>query len=111
MTTTRKDEIFKNFWNQNDRFASLLNTVLFEGKHMIRPEELSDSANGETLNVCTETAGEMNTVVKKTGHGAEFVLTGIEDRRDMPLQLLYQDSIRISERVPENPKRTGRKQR
>ena len=49
----------------------------------------------------------MNTVVKKTGHGAEFVLTGIEDRRDMPLQLLYQDSIRISERVPENPKRTG----
>ena len=53
----------------------------------------------------------MNTVVKKTGHGAEFVLTGIEDRRDMPLQLLYQDSIRISERVPENPKRTGREQR
>lgn len=88
-TTTRKDEIFKKFWNQNDRFASLLNTVLFEGKDMIRPEELSDSNDGKSA----ETPGETNTVVKKTGHGAELVLTGIEDPRDMPLQLLYQDSL------------------
>ena len=92
LTTTRKDEIFKKFWNQNDHFASLLNAVLFEGKHMIRPEELNDSDDGETSNVSTETPGEMNTVVKKIGHGAEFVLTGIEDPRDIPLQLLYQDS-------------------
>ena len=89
LTTTRKDEIFKNFWDQNDRFASLLNTVLFEGKHMIRPEELSDSNDGESA----ETLGKMDTVVKKTGPGAEFVLTGIEDPRDIPLQLLYQDSV------------------
>ena len=89
LTTTRKDETFKSFWNQNDRFASLLNTVLFEDKDMIRPEELSDSNDGESA----ETPGEMNTVVKKTGHGAEFVLTGIKDPRDMPLQLLYQDSL------------------
>ena len=89
LTTTRKDETFKSFWNQNDRFASLLNTVLFEGKHMIRPEELNDSDDGESA----ETPGEMNPVVKKTGPGAEFVLTGIKDPRDMPLQLLYQDSL------------------
>ena len=56
---------------------------------MIRPEELSDSNDGKSA----ETQGEMNTVVKKTGHSAEFVLTGIEDPRDMPLQLLYQDSL------------------
>ena len=89
LTTTRKDEIFKKFWNQNDHFASLLNTVLFEGKPMISPEELGDSNDGENA----ETPGEMNTVVKKTGHGAEFVLTGIKDPRDIPLQLLYQDSV------------------
>lgn len=89
MTTTRKDEIFKKFWNQNDHFASLLNTVLFEGKPIISPEELGDSNDGENA----ETPGEMNTVVKKTGHGAEFVLTGIKDPRDIPLQLLYQDSV------------------
>lgn len=57
LTTTRKDEIFKKFWNQNDRFASLLNTVLFEGKSMIRPEELSNSGAEETPNAYTETAG------------------------------------------------------
>ncbi|WP_429003120.1 hypothetical protein, partial [Thomasclavelia spiroformis] len=89
LMTTRKDEIFKKFWNQNNRFASLLNTVLFEGKDMIRPEELSDSNDGENA----ETPGEMNTVVKKIGHEAEFVLTGIENSQDMPLQLLYQDSV------------------
>lgn len=93
MTTTRKDEIFKNFWNQNDRFARFLNTVLFEGKYMIRPEELSDSNDEEILNVSVETPGEMNTVVKKTGHGAEFVLTGIKAPQDIPLQILYQDSL------------------
>lgn len=93
LTTTRNDEIFKSFWNQNDRFASLLNTVLFEGNHMIRAEELSDLNDEETPNVSVETPGERNTVVKKTGHGAEFVLTGIEDLRDIPLQLLYQDSL------------------
>ena len=60
LTTTRKDEIFKRFWNQNDRFASLLNTVLFEGKDMIRPEELSDSNDGESA----ETSGKMDTIVK-----------------------------------------------
>lgn len=89
LTTTRKDEIFKKFWNQKDRFASLLNTVLFEGKDMIRPEELSDSNDGKSA----ETPGEMNTVVKKIGQSAEFVLTGIEDPRDIPLQLFYQDSV------------------
>lgn len=89
LTTARKDEIFKKFWNQNDRFASLLNTVLFEGKDMIRSEELSDSNDGENA----ETPDEMNTVVKKIGHEAEFVLTGIKDPRDIPLQLFYQDSV------------------
>ena len=103
LTTTRKNEIFKKFWNQNDRFASLLNTVLFEGKDMIRPEELSDSNDGENA----ETPGEMNTVVKKIGHEAEFVLTGIEDPRDMPLQLLYQDSLRYLKECQEILKRRG----
>lgn len=103
LMTTRKDEIFKKFWNQNNRFASLLNTVLFERKDMIRPEELSDSNDGESA----ETSGEMNTVVKKTGHGAEFVLTGIEDPRDMPLQLLYQDSLGYLKECQEILKRRG----
>ena len=38
----KPDIIFKEFWRQNDRFASLFNTVVFEGEEVIKPEELSE---------------------------------------------------------------------
>ena len=41
--TIRPDVIFKDFWRENDRFASLFNTVVFGGNEVIKPEELSDS--------------------------------------------------------------------
>ena len=30
------------YWNDNEQFADLFNAVLFQGKQIIRPEELED---------------------------------------------------------------------
>lgn len=92
-TTISENEIFRNFWKNNDRFASLFNAAVFGGEDVVKPEVLIDSDNTEIPNGCAEISDEMNTVVKKTGYGVEFVLTGIKDQRDMPLHLLYQDSL------------------
>ena len=38
----RKDTVLKNYWRNNDRFADFFNAVLFEGRQVIKPEELED---------------------------------------------------------------------
>ena len=36
----KTDVILKEFWRQNDRFADLFNAVVFQGKQVLRPEDL-----------------------------------------------------------------------
>ena len=38
----KPDTVLKNYWRSNERFADFFNAVLFEGKPIIRPEELED---------------------------------------------------------------------
>ncbi len=36
------DTILKNYWSDNGQFADIFNAVLFNGKQVIKPEELID---------------------------------------------------------------------
>ena len=38
----KPDTVLKNYWSGNEQFADLFNAVLYEGKQVIRPEELED---------------------------------------------------------------------
>ena len=38
----KPDTVLKNYWRNNEQFADLFNAVLFEGKQVIKPEELED---------------------------------------------------------------------
>ena len=38
----KPDTVLKNYWNNKEQFADLFNAVLFEGRQMIKPEELED---------------------------------------------------------------------
>ena len=38
----KPDIVLKNYWNDKEQFADLFNAVLFEGKQVIKPEELED---------------------------------------------------------------------
>ena len=42
MEKTKADVVLKNFWRDNERFADLFNTVLFQGKNIIHAEELQE---------------------------------------------------------------------
>ena len=97
----KPDIIFKEFWRQNDRFASLFNTVVFEGEEVIKPEELSElDTDVSTLvefNEYKETLSRARDVVKKAAHGVDFVIMGIENQRKthygMPLRVMIYDAL------------------
>ena len=97
----KPDIIFKEFWRQNDRFASLFNTVVFEGEEVIKPEELSeldtDVSTMVEFNEYKETLSRARDVVKKAAHGVDFVIMGIENQRKthygMPLRVMIYDAL------------------
>ena len=38
----KPDTILKNYWRNNEQFADLFNAILFNGRSVIKPEELED---------------------------------------------------------------------
>ena len=38
----KPDTILKDFWRNNQRFADLFNTVLFEGNTILKPNDLRE---------------------------------------------------------------------
>ena len=97
----KPDVIFKDFWRENDRFASLFNTVVFEGKEVIKPEELSeldtDVSNVVELGEYKETLTRARDIVKRAAYGVDFVIMGIENQTrvhyGMPLRVMLYDSL------------------
>lgn len=44
----KADTVRKNYWRDNERFADFFNAVLFEGRAVIKPEELEDRDTEES---------------------------------------------------------------
>lgn len=97
----KTDVIFKEFWRQNERFADLFNTVIFKGKQVIHPENLSemdtDVSGTIEMKDYKETLTRTRDIVKKTAHGVEFIVMGIENQEEvhyaMPLRSMIYDSL------------------
>lgn len=83
MKQLKPDVVFKNFWRDNGWFASLFNTVVFEGKEVIHPESLQE-VNTEVSNLIELKDGYKATlvksrdVIKKSAFGVDFVILGVE---------------------------------
>lgn len=97
----KADVILKNFWRQNDRFADLFNAVVFQGKEVLKPEELyemdTDLSGIIRFKDYEESLVRMRDVVKKTAFGMEFAVLGIESQQKihyaMPLRTLLYDGM------------------
>ena len=58
----KQDTILKNFWKNNDRFADLFNTFLFNGEEILKPDDITETLllrmnfyqNSEKQIVCME---------------------------------------------------------
>ena len=94
----KPDVVVKNYWHNNEQFADFFNAVLFDGKQIIRPEELQDIDTDESSvlehkdNVESIVATRDNIKIRKksTVYGVEFVLLGMEGQQHIHYAMLFQ---------------------
>ncbi len=97
----KTDVILKEFWRQNDRFADLFNAVVFQGKQVLRPEDLhemdTDMSGIIRFRNYEESLVRTRDVVKKTAYGVGFAVLGIESQQKihyaMPLRTMLYDAM------------------
>lgn len=97
----KADTVLKDFWRDNARFADLFNATLFNGEQVIRPEELEESDTDISsilkFNGYAETVQKILDVVKKSVHGIDFVILGLENQQrvhfGMPLRIMLGDAL------------------
>ncbi|MCD8009594.1 MAG: hypothetical protein LUF34_02105, partial [Lachnospiraceae bacterium] len=97
----KADVILKEFWQSNERFADLFNTVLFNGQTILHAESLleadTDMSGLIRLKGYEKPLARTRDVVKKTAHGVDFVICGLENQQRahyaMPLRALLYDGL------------------
>ena len=97
----KQDTILKNFWKNNDRFADLFNTFLFNGEEILKPDDLTevdtDVSSMLKFNGHAETVQKILDVVKKTAYGIDFMILGLENQSHihyaMPLRHMIGDAF------------------
>lgn len=82
----KPDIVVKNYWRNNEQFADFFNAVLFQGKNVIKPDELEELDTEESS--ILEHKDYAETIVaardqikirkKSTIYGVEFVILGME---------------------------------
>jgi hypothetical protein len=99
----KTDIVVKNYWRDNVRFADFFNAVLFEGRQVIRPEDLEDldTENSFVLEHRDLAEGiqaardNIKICKRSTRHGVAFVMLGNEAQEHihyaMPLRLMGYD--------------------
>ena len=53
----KPDTVLKNFWRDNQRFADVFNTVLFNGKQVLKPEDLKEADTDISSRCCQKNCG------------------------------------------------------
>lgn len=82
----KPDVVLKKYWGNKEQFSDFFNAVLFDGKTVIRPEELEDLDTDESSilehknYVETLKASRDNIAIckKSTRYGIDFVMLGME---------------------------------
>lgn len=96
-----QDTALKNFWRDNQRFADLFNAVLFNGKEVLKAEDLeevdTDVSSIIKFDKHIETVKRILDVVRKTAYGVDFIIWGLENQGKihyaMPLRHMIGDSL------------------
>ena len=97
----KPDTVLKTFWKNNQRFADLFNTVLFEGNPVLKPNDLqevdTDVSSIIKFNGHAETVQRILDVVRKTAYGVDFIIWGLENQEKihyaMPLRHMIGDAF------------------
>ena len=103
----KPDVVLKNYWNNNEQFADLFNGVLYQGKQVIKPEELEDVDTEESTVVehreyaeSIQAARDIIKIQKRFrpsggGYAVDLVMYGLENQEHihygMPLRVMIYD--------------------
>ncbi len=113
----RPDTVLKNYWSDNEQFADIFNAVLFEGKQVIRPEELEDVDTEESSVLEHKDYAEsirasrdnIKVSKKSTAYGVELVMLGMESQRHvhyaMPMRVMGYDYGTYKKQYDSNAKK------
>lgn len=92
----KQDEILKQFWDNDRNFADLFNTCVFDGKEVVKAEQL-ENMNAELSVVYKDQNDAISPVkrtrdlVKRDNFGTSYVILGIENQSQvdysMPLRV------------------------
>ena len=97
----KPDTVLKTFWKNNQRFADLFNTVLFEGNPILKPNDLrevdTDVSSIINYNGHADTVQRILDIVRKTAYGIDFIIWSLENQEKihyaMPLRHMVADSL------------------
>ena len=113
----KPDVVLKKYWENKERFSDFFNAVLFDGKTVIRPEELEDLDTDESSILehknYAETlkASRDNIAIckKSTRYGINFVMLGMESQEHihyaMPMRVMGYDYGTYKKQYDDNAKK------
>ena len=95
----KPDIVLKEFWRKNEHFADLFNAFLFKGQQVLKAGDLEETDTDISGILKRNDLGKAYQksldVVKKTAHGVDFVILGLENQEKihyaMPLRILQGD--------------------
>ena len=102
-----KDAVARAFLSDNERFADLFNYYLFEGRQVIRPEDLEERDTTEVLSLYGRNRKEIQKQkwrdLLKATETTVFVLPGITNQSDihyaMPVRNFIYDGMNYGAQV------------
>ena len=85
----KQDTILKNFWKNNDRFADLFNTFLFNGEEILKPDDL------------TEVDTDVSSMLKFNGHAetVQKILDVVKKKETLLLRMNFLSKFRKTDRL------------
>lgn len=106
MSKTKKDTALKEFWRNDERFADLFNSVFFDGKQVLKPEDMEErdaDLSSVIFSKETEESLEKYRDVVKYAKGMNFMILGIENQDKihyaMPLRCRVYDDLQYVKQV------------
>lgn len=113
----KPDTVLKNYWNDNEQFADLFNAVLFDGRQIIKADELENMdteestvlENREYAESIKASRDNIKIQKKSSVYGVQFVLLGLESQEHihyaMPIRVMGYDYGSYKKQYDSNAKK------
>lgn len=103
----KKDMALARYFEEDERYAELLNGFIFKGRQVVRPEHLAEA--GETVTGVARRSGKSRPVhkyrdlMRRVAFGTDFVLIGLENQDRihyaMPVRIMVEDALNYDQQL------------